>query len=91
MSAAEAGRPQIEVEQDRSERWCRRCGGRNPWSWSVESDRWNLATAHDDWLRNMILCPGCFVELHEQASGMRTTWVLLPNPASTFKHIEDLS
>lgn len=85
------GMPTIVAERDRSERWCRRCGGRNPWSWSMDSDRWNVATRHDDWLNNAIMCPGCFVELHEEATGLRTTWRLVPDPMTPFRHIEDLT
>ena len=57
---------------------CQRCGGNNSSSWFVDSDRYNAACAALDVSTVSIICPGCFVEGHEQASGMRTTWALTP-------------
>jgi hypothetical protein len=66
---------------------CHRCGGQNVPSWSVDSDRWNMGTA-DTELREAILCPGCFVVLHEEMTGMRTSWKLVPDPMTSFRHLE---
>lgn len=61
------------------EDFCHRCGCRNI-SWSIDSDRFNLAmggqTAVHKW--NGIICPQCFVELHEAATGLRCSWSLVP-------------
>ncbi len=59
------------------EDYCHRCGNRNIPSWSVDSDRFNIAMGREhQW--NGIICPTCFVDLHEQASGLVTTWRLVP-------------
>lgn len=70
------------------EEYCHRCGGKNVWSWHVDSDRFNTAMgppAEHQW--NGIVCPGCFVELHEAATGMRCSWTLVPY--TPFRWIED--
>jgi hypothetical protein len=67
------------------EDYCHRCGGLNP-SWCVDSDRFNAAMgkpAEHRW--NGIVCPGCFVELHEAATGLTASWRLVPDPP--FRHI----
>ena len=67
------------------EDYCHRCGGRNA-SWWVDSDRFNAAMgkpAEHRW--NGIVCPGCFVELHEAATGLTASWRLVPDPP--FRHI----
>lgn len=62
-----------------AEDYCHRCGCRNI-TWSIESDRFNLAMgsppAAHQW--NGIICPACFVELHEAATGLRCSWSLVP-------------
>lgn len=74
-----------EIDRQRSLGWpdfhpedyCHRCGGKNPTSWFVDSDRWNIAFGPpDQHPYNGIVCPGCFVLLHEKATGMWTTWKL---------------
>ncbi|MFW7414731.1 hypothetical protein [Demequina sp. SO4-18] len=60
---------------------CEICGGANP-SWHVDSDRWNTAL-----YRGAIACPSCFIEAHEAATGMRSTWALVPS--TPFRWIDD--
>lgn len=70
------------------EEYCHRCGGKNVWSWHVDSDRFNVAMgppSEHQW--NGIICPGCFVELHEASTGMRCSWTLVPY--TSFQWIED--
>lgn len=68
---------------------CHRCGGVNVPSWWVDSDRFNLAMGpHVGHQWNGIVCPGCFVVLHEEATGLRCTWTLVPDQGSTFRPIE---
>lgn len=64
---------------------CQRCGGNNP-TWFVESDRFNMSVAALGLTSVAIICPGCFVEGHELASGMHCSWQLVP--ASLFRWIE---
>lgn len=61
---------------------CDRCGGNNP-SWFVESDRFNMAVEALGLTKAVIICPGCFVEGHELATGMTASWTLVP--ASPFR------
>lgn len=56
---------------------CERCGGNNP-TWSVDSDRFNMAVEALGLTKVVIICPGCFVEGHEKASGMHCSWKLVP-------------
>lgn len=68
------------------EKYCHRCGGVNVRSWYVDSDRFNAAVGSgidDKW--NGIICPGCFVELHEASVGMVTSWKLIPDPMCSFR------
>lgn len=87
-----------EINEQRSKGWpdfhpedfCHRCGGKNVWSWSVDSDRFNLALGEEgDRLWQGIVCPGCFVELHEEATGLRACWRLEPDPQTPFRWIDD--
>lgn len=57
---------------------CERCGRSNP-VWVVDSDRFNLAVE-----RTAIVCPSCFVQAHEQATGLRCVWEL--RPYAPFRH-----
>lgn len=60
------------------EDYCHRCGGRNA-PWHVDSDRFNAAMGLPSEHRwQGIICTGCFVELHESATGMRCSWQLVP-------------
>lgn len=63
------------------EHFCQRCGGRNP-NWFVASDRYNTAVN-----RSEIICPTCFVFAHQEATGMKCLWELIPG--SHFSWIED--
>ena len=63
---------------------CQRCRGKNVSSWFVDSDRFNLAVTALGLDSGAIICPGCFVEGHEAATGSLTTWKLLP--AEPFIH-----
>lgn len=69
------------------EDYCHRCGGRNL-SWFVESDLFNTAYPgrHP---YNGIVCPGCFVEAHERATGLTTTWELRPTLSHPFRQIPE--
>lgn len=69
------------------ERFCERCGSRNIWSWSVDSDRFNAAMAAIGLDSGAIVCPSCFASAHEKATGMRCTWRLVPD--TPFHHIDD--
>ena len=69
-----------------AEDYCHRCGSINP-SWSVDSDRFDAAMGPyltHRW--NGIICVGCFVQLHEWATGLRCTWQL--TPLTNFSPIE---
>lgn len=71
---------------------CHRCGGVNVPSWWVESDRFNLAMGppiEHQW--QGIVCPGCFVQLHEAATGLSCTWTLRPDRLGTFRPISGSS
>ena len=60
------------------EDFCHRCGAINP-SWSVDSDRFNAALGTYGTHRwNGIVCVGCFVQLHEAATGLSCSWQLTP-------------
>jgi hypothetical protein len=66
---------------------CQRCGGNNIWSWSVDSDRFNAAMEALGLDSGAIVCPVCFVDGHELATGLRVTWRLEPSKQSGFHHI----
>jgi len=85
-----------EIDQQRELGWpdfhpedyCHKCGGKNIPSWHVDSDRFNLAFGrHDMHPYNGIVCPGCFVVAHEEATGLTVTWTLIPAPGSCFRPI----
>lgn len=61
------------------EAFCHHCGNRNLWSWWVDSDRFNLAMAALGLDSATIVCPVCFVKGHEAATGLRTSWHLVPD------------
>lgn len=72
------------------EKYCHRCGGVNVPSWFVDSDRFNAALGpYAAQKYNGIVCPGCFVELHEIATGLTTTWTLTPWSQVNFRPIDD--
>lgn len=56
------------------EDYCHRCGARNLKSWAVDSACWNAAGIDGRW--NEIICPQCFAELWQEATGIRVTWWL---------------
>lgn len=60
------------------EETCQRCGRPNIWSWSVDSDRFNVAVEALGLTVAAIICPVCFAEGHEKATGLRCTWRLIP-------------
>ena len=67
--------------------FCHRCGGRSVSSWFVDSDLFNVAM--EPFLEhkyNGIICPGCFVALHEEVTGLHCTWTLIPY--TPFRHVE---
>jgi hypothetical protein len=61
---------------------CERCDRPNIWSWFVPSDRFNLAMEALGLNSGAIVCPVCFVEGHEKATGLRTSWQLVPETFS---------
>lgn len=65
------------------EDYCHRCGNRNC-VWWTDSDRFNLALGSHgvdpEW--QGILCPPCFIELHEEKTNLKASWRLIPD---TFK------
>jgi hypothetical protein len=71
-----------EIERQRSLGWpdfhpedfCHECGRANLSSWAIDSDRWNLAMGAPQG----IVCPQCFVEKWEEATGLRAHWRLVP-------------
>lgn len=63
----------MAIDPSHPEAFCEECGRANI-NWSIDSDRWNLATAH----RGQILCPVCFVQRHEAATGLTCAWTLRP-------------
>jgi hypothetical protein len=83
-----------DIEHQRQNGWtdfgpedfCHNCGGRNPASWCVDSDRWNAAFPDGHPLRGAIVCPGCFVAAHHAATGLSTTWRLTRDPLVEFRH-----
>lgn len=60
-----------------AESTCERCGGNNP-SWFVDSDRFNASVSALGLTSAAMICPGCFVEGYEKATGMSCSWHLLP-------------
>lgn len=67
-------------DDEHPEDTCKRCGRPNP-VWWVDSDRYNTAVN-----RSEIVCPVCFIEAHERATGMTTSWKL--EPAAPFRWID---
>lgn len=62
------------------EDFCHRCGCPNLPSWCVASDLWNRAVEALGLTVVTILCPQCFVEGYEKATGLSPTWVLTVDP-----------
>lgn len=60
------------------EDFCHRCGRSNI-TWSVQSEFWNVAVPEVV----SILCPQCFVELYNAATGSDYSWELLPDALTT--------
>jgi hypothetical protein len=54
------------------EDFCHRCGRRNP-VWYTSPTVWNAVTEarRRETGRDSVLCPSCFVELHEQQFGVQ--------------------
>jgi hypothetical protein len=67
---------------------CERCGNQNP-SWSVDSDRFNIAMKALGLERSVIVCPSCFVKGHEKATGMSCSWNLVPG--TPFRWLDTLT
>ena len=75
--------PPAAIEDQKARGWpdfhpedfCHRCGHRNI-SWYTASPLWNeaWAVAEAEGGYQSVLCPRCFVELWEQATGLRVTW-----------------
>lgn len=63
------------------EDFCHRCGRRNP-VWWVDANQWETATEDRPRGELDILCPSCFVELHEAATGQRFLWELRITPTA---------
>lgn len=72
-SQREAGWPDWHPED-----FCHRCGQQNM-CWWVDGDEWNRAMEHArEWQWAGIVCPLCFAELWETATGDRIPWRLVP-------------
>jgi hypothetical protein len=71
----------MSVSADHPESRCEQCGGRNL-SWFTSSDRWRAANGWPDNYRDGILCPACFVERWEKATGLRAVWRLMPDEST---------
>lgn len=65
-----------ETPWNSAERFCRRCKARNIDSWFVASERWREAGFQD----NEIVCPQCFTQAWEKATGKLVTWELSIDP-----------
>lgn len=65
---------------------CSYCGQLQSITWSTDLDRWETAMTGAGHTYES-LCPSCFVMWHEQATGMRTTWMLVPDPKATFRPV----
>lgn len=75
------------VEEQRAAGWpdmhpedfCHRCGIRNH-SWAADRQSWLEATTSyaEQTGHEGILCPSCFIELHQQATGQATIWAIHP-------------
>jgi hypothetical protein len=63
-----AGWPDFHPED-----FCHRCGRRNP-CWSASRAAWAVARGDDH--GGGIVCPSCFIELHEAATGAKVNWGL---------------
>lgn len=70
-----------EIQDQRAQGWpdfhpedyCHRCGRRN-FVWFADSAQWNLAEGGPEG----ILCPTCFTDDHEKATGEACSWRLAP-------------
>lgn len=91
--------PSVTVEEIKRQRdlgwpdfhpedFCHHCGGRNVPSWFVDSDRFNTAFGQQHPYSG-IVCPGCFVDAHEKATGLTTTWELVPAKGHSFQYKVD--
>lgn len=60
------------------EDYCQRCGHRNMGSWFVAGTLWEAAkmAREGDWPGSDIVCPQCFTEAFEAATGLGVTWEL---------------
>jgi hypothetical protein len=63
------------------EDFCHRCGHPNL-SWYVDSTLWGEAWDRVEPGIQSVLCPQCFAELWELATGLRVTWELRPSVAT---------
>lgn len=89
-----------EIDEQRAKGWpdfhpedfCHRCGGKNVRSWYSDNDRWNtaLGSLKTGVNYNGIICPGCFVQLHESATGLQITWKLIPDPQQSFRPLDNV-
>lgn len=80
-------RPEIEKPVTWDEKYCGRCGGRNP-TWSADSPLWNYVMRGDNPNNaepfDGIICPICFTQLAELAGvrdGRNAIWRLTPDYA----------
>jgi hypothetical protein len=67
-----AGWPNIHPED-----YCQRCLNRNI-TWTIASDRFNLAVKALGLRSTSIICIACFVEGHMKATGLRCSWTISP-------------
>ena len=63
------------------EDFCHRCGHPNL-SWFVAGPLWHEAWSQVEPDIQSVLCPQCFGELWERATGLRITWEMRPDVAT---------
>ena len=69
----------LKGNQDHPEHYCHRCGGRNMYSWNVDSEIWNDLVRSNPGLEDKwggIICPSCLDELDREKYGTYSVWYL---------------
>ena len=67
----------LKGNQDHPEHYCHRCGGRNMYSWNVDSEIWNDLVRSNPGLEDKwggIICPSCLDELDREKYGTYSVW-----------------
>jgi hypothetical protein len=74
----------VEIAEQREKGWpdfhpetyCHRCGQRNLHSWATAHDLWSQACETGLMPGSHIVCPQCFTEMWETATGRAVSWTL---------------